>query len=104
MGTTPAVANAKPFAAEGTVKLLALLIALVGVVLTLWLRPAATPFWEFTKDDIVRLFTQMIVIALVIERSLEVLLTPWRAGDGERLKNELKNAHAAVKKGDPSAA
>jgi hypothetical protein len=81
---------------ERRVKIIALLIMITGVVLAVFAHPVFMPFWSFTKDDIVRLFTQLSVIALVIERSLEVLLTPWRGQEGDELKARVRAAKAAA--------
>jgi hypothetical protein len=73
------------------VQVTALLLAASGIVLVVWLRPEALKFWEFTKDDIVRLFTELIVIALIIERGVEVFITPWRQGDRTKLEIDLQS-------------
>lgn len=73
-------------------KVIAILIALLGIVLVLWLKPKPLNFWEFTKDDIVRLFTELTLIALVIERGVEIFITPWREGDRKQIENNIKAA------------
>src|SRR6266478_5239861 len=77
---------------ERSVKIVAIVIATIGIVVALWMKPNVVSFWEFTKEDIVRLFTQLIVIALFIERSLEVLLTPWRDVEAEKMREQVKDA------------
>ena len=76
-------------------KAAALLIAITAAILSIWLRPALVSFWEFTKEDIVRLFTQLILISLFIERAIEVFLTPWRGTESDKLAAHVKR----VKKG-----
>jgi hypothetical protein len=73
------------------VKVAALLIAITAAVLSIWLKPALVSFWEFTKEDIVRLFTQLILISLFIERAIEVLLTPWRGTEADKLAAHVKH-------------
>src|SRR5215510_2623163 len=76
-------------------KVIAVLIAALGIGLVLWLKPKPLNFWEFTKDDIVRLFTELTLIALVIERGVEVFITPWRGGDRDQIETEIKAAKKA---------
>jgi hypothetical protein len=64
--------------ATGSVKIAAVLIIIIGGVTAFFGNPRNIPFWEFRQEDVVRLFTQLILIALIIERALEVMLTPWR--------------------------
>jgi hypothetical protein len=56
-----------------------------------WLKPQSVQFWEFKQEDIVRLFTQLILVALIIERALEVILTPWRGPEAERMRAAMQH-------------
>ena len=42
-------------------------------------------------------FAPLVLVALFIERALEVFLTPWRAGEADRLETEFKRAEAKAK-------
>lgn len=68
-----------------------------------WLQPQNVQFWEFKQEDVVRLFTQLILVALIVERSLEVMLTPWRGPQTERMTAEIQNHVQLAKSGDPAA-
>src|SRR5438132_948971 len=81
------------------VKIVSVLIIASGVLLSLSLRPQMIMFWEFTKEDIVRLFTELIIIALIIERAIEVLLTPWREGKSQQLIRLISEKRKAIAKG-----
>jgi hypothetical protein len=87
----------------------AFIYATFGIVvlfagLTAYLKPEVVQFWEFTSNDVVRLFTQLIVVSLVIERSLEVLLTPWREGEAEKLRQRVDVVKTLVQAGAEVAA
>ncbi|OLB84468.1 MAG: hypothetical protein AUI12_13520 [Acidobacteria bacterium 13_2_20CM_2_57_6] len=68
-----------------------------------WLKPQNVQFWEFKQEDVVRLFTQLILVALIIERALEVILTPWRGPEAERMTAELQHHDQLAKSGNPTA-
>src|SRR5207245_1318440 len=68
-----------------------------------WLKPQNVQFWEFKQEDVVRLFTQLILVALIIERALEVIPTPWRGPEAERMTAELQHHDQLAKSGNPTA-
>src|SRR5947208_10510614 len=68
-----------------------------------WLKPQNVQFWEFKQEDVVRLFTQLILIALIIERALEVILTPWRGPEAERMTAEMQTHHQLAQSGQQGA-
>jgi hypothetical protein len=61
-----------------------ILVIILVIPVAYWLQPQNVQFWEFKQEDVVRLFTQLILVALIIERALEVILTPWRGAESER--------------------
>lgn len=65
-------------------KVAVILIILVAVVIMVEYNVESVHFWEFKSEDVTRLFTQLILVALIIERALEVVLTPWRGPETER--------------------
>jgi len=82
--------------ASSSLKIAAVLIIIVGGFTAFLGNPHNIPFWEFKQEDVVRLFTQLILIALIIERALEVMLTPWR--DPEADAKERAQDHEALAK------
>lgn len=62
-----------------SMKGIALLVPVGGVILALWQKPINNVnFPEFPKENVIGLLTGLIVIALFIERAVEVLLAPLR--------------------------
>lgn len=65
-----------------------LLITLAFLSLPLWLTPNSISFAEFVVQDIVRLLTSILFIALLLERFLEVFISTWREPDANRLEQD----------------
>lgn len=47
--------------------------------------PGLVRFWRFTPAEFVQLVTPPVLMALLIERALEVFLTSWRGAEAARL-------------------
>lgn len=80
--------------------------ALVTIIVPLtslaWLVSFA-PFWSFTLMDVVDLFTPFLIIALVMERTVEVMMGAWRGrGKAELLEKQSKEAYAKGETVSPS--
>jgi hypothetical protein len=76
------------------------LVAIASSALVAWLNPGLVRFWPFTVPDFVQLVTPIVLVALFIERVLEVFLTSWRAQEARQLSTAAKAAqHAATEPG-----
>lgn len=73
-----------------------LLVSLASAALVGWLKPGLVRFWPFTVGDFLQLITPLFLVALFIERVLEVFLTSWRAAESKKLelaaKREVRDA------------
>jgi hypothetical protein len=67
------------FATWGLVVVLAASLLIVAVF-----TPGLIPFAPMTVTDVVNVITPLFLVALFIERGLEVFLTSWRAGESQR--------------------
>jgi len=66
---------------------------LVGLLyIAIQLSPTPVPFRAFTYNDVVELLTGMVLIALFLERTLEVLITTWRGPGATDLSNRVDKA------------
>jgi hypothetical protein len=79
-----------------SIKGITVVVATTCMVLTLWMRPLN--FKEFPVEALLGLFTKLIAIALFIERTVEVLLTPWRGPGSLRITARVKRAKAKLEK------
>ena len=71
-------------------------ILIVGsVILVAWFNPSLVTFWPFTAGEFVQLLTPLFLVALFIERALEVFLTAWRAEGSAKLQKEAESAGTA---------
>jgi len=79
----------------------ALLIIVGCPVVTLWLKPGLVRFGQFSAGEFVQLLTPLVLVALFIERALEVFLTPWRAKGSAIISTAVKShaARVAAKEG-----
>jgi hypothetical protein len=71
-----------------------IVVATTCMVLTLWLKPVK--FDVFPMEALLGLFTKLIAIAMFIERTVEVLLTPWRGPGSLRITSRVKQAKAKL--------
>jgi len=73
-----------------SLKGIAVLLPIAGVILALWLKPVDVNFPELSKENVIGLLTGLIVIALFIERAVEVFLTPWRSTKSLKISKKVK--------------
>ena len=71
-----------------SIKSITITVPAICMVLTLWTRPMT--FKELPMEALVTLFAKLIAIALFIERTVEVLLTPWRGLESHRMIARVK--------------
>jgi hypothetical protein len=57
-------------------------------------------FSEFRMEDLFVFLAKLIAIALFIERTVEVLLTPWRGLEARRIAARVKQAKTRLQKGE----
>lgn len=75
-------------------KYLILVVAIgVGVALYLW-QPGVIHFKDYSRAEFVQELTPLVLVALFIERSLEVFLTVWRGGKEATLQSAVDKATA----------
>lgn len=77
-----------------------IVVALACMILTLWIKPIPVSFNKFPLEALLALFTKLIAIALFIERTVEVLLTPWRGLGSHRMTARVKQAKAKLEDGE----
>jgi len=80
-----------------------ILAAVGGLVLVYWLNPVVIPFRNYSAADFTQQLTPLVLIALFIERSLEVFLTVWRGPKAAALQRDVDEA-AALPDSDPTKA
>lgn len=76
---------------ERRVVIALVLVFLASAGLVALFQPSLVRFWAFTPADFVQLVTPLFLIALFIERVLEVFLTSWRAGESKKLQLAVKD-------------
>jgi hypothetical protein len=86
-----------------SIKGAAVLVPIGGVILALWLKPVNVNFHEFPKENVIGLLTGLIVIALFIERAVEVFLTPWRGTTCVKMTKKVKYEKAILQKENPDS-
>lgn len=79
-------------------KIIIVLVAVMCITLTVLMNPIK--FRDFKMEELVVLFARLIAIALFVERTVEVLLTPFRGLGSCRIAARLKQAKASVDKGE----
>jgi hypothetical protein len=73
----------------GTV--VASIIILIVLVLSFWRAPSQVPFWHFTQWDVLRLLVSLAIVATLVERATEVVISLCRdAGRREREADVVK--------------
>jgi len=64
-------------------------LALGATLLAAASRPGLMRFWPFTVEEFVAAFTPLFLVALFIERALEVFMTAWRSMESSKLQLQL---------------
>jgi hypothetical protein len=80
-----------------------IVIAAAGIVLSVWREPGLIRFWPFSAGEFVQLITPLVLVALFIERALEVFLTAWRGKGSANIGLEIKNAKSRLAQGEAGA-
>ena len=71
--------------------LLAAVVVLVAAVAWVVSRdPALVRFWPFTAGEFVQALTPLVLVALFIERALEVFVTAWRGGGADAIQERVR--------------
>ncbi len=77
---------------------------LLLILLAIWLKPGLVRFWPFSATEFAQQFGPLILIALFIERALEVFLTPLRGGESDEKTEELKKKKELIEKKETAQA
>lgn len=85
-------------------KYLVMIFAIGAVVLIYWLKPAVIHFKPYSASDFTQQLAPLVLIALFIERSLEVFITVWRGGRAGELQRKLQRAADLPDSGEKSVA
>ena len=80
-----------------SIKSITITVAAICMVLTLWTTPMSLKV-DLTMEALLALFAKLIAIALFVERTVEVLLTPWRGLESHRMTARVKQAKAKAEK------
>ena len=73
-------------------------IIVITISLPIWLTTEAVSLKETASSMIIPLLGSLFVIALFLERSLDVFLTTWRAEGSEKLNQEIRNLEHQISK------
>jgi hypothetical protein len=100
--STPDTFAAQPDGKEKRMERFRYLCAAVAVFaalsLPLWLTPDQVVFKGFGTTEVLRLLASPLLIALLLERTLEVFVTTWRGPLSDDLKLEVKHSDEQVSK------
>ena len=86
-----------------SIKGIAVLVPVGGVILALRMNPNNAHFPHLPDENIIGLLTGLIVIALFIERAVEVLLTPMRGTKCLKMTRQVKYEKAMLEKEEPDS-
>jgi len=79
-------------------KLGLIVFILIGVIASWWLAPGVIHFRQFSAAYFVQQLTPLMLVALFIERGLEVFLTAWRGGKAADLARNVEKTQELVAK------
>jgi hypothetical protein len=80
------------------------LVVVGSVALVALLNPRLVRFWPFALPDFVQLVTPLFLVALFIERVIEVFVTSWRAQAARKLEQQAAFVGSAKSAADPPTA
>jgi hypothetical protein len=86
-----------------SIKGIAVLLPISGVILALWLKPVNVNFREFPKENVIGLLSGLVVISLFVERAVEVFLTPLRGTTCQKMTKDVKCKKARLDKENPDS-
>lgn len=81
---------------ESPLFILLIIISFILVTLTTWLSQRPLELKPFGLNDIMQLLTLPFFISLLLERSLEVLITTWRGPTTEQLEISIQQQNALI--------
>ena len=73
-------------------KIIHLVLIAIALSLPLWLTPGSLTVKAFGPADVSRLLAFPLLVALFLERALEVFVNTWRDPEAEKLDLEVKDA------------
>lgn len=79
-------------------RLILLLAIALCIVIIIWMNPSLIRFWPFTAAEVVQLIMPLLLLALFIERALEVFLTVWRAGGAAAIELDVRRLRKLFEK------
>jgi hypothetical protein len=77
-------------------KIIHLVLIAIALSLPLWLTPGSLTVKAFGPADVSRLLAFPLLVALFLERALEVFVNTWRDPQAEKLDLEVKDAQAKL--------
>jgi hypothetical protein len=83
---------------------IAVLVPVGGVILALRMHPSNAHFHQLPEENVIGLLTGLIVIALFIERAVEVFLTPLRGTTCLKMTRQMNNEKDVRRKENPDSA
>lgn len=81
---------------ESPLFIVLIIISFILVTLTTWLSQRPLALKPFGLNDIMQLLTLPFFISLLLERSLEVLITTWRGPTTEQLEIRIQQQNALI--------
>lgn len=76
------------------VRYLVVFATIAGLGLVYWLNPVVISFKSYSAATFVQQLAPLLLVALFIERSLEVVITVWRGGETAKLERRVEEATA----------
>jgi hypothetical protein len=74
-----------------TVHIFLVLILVFLLSMSFWLSPGSLAIKIISATDVISMLSSFFLIALILERSLEVFITTWRAEEADKLDLEIQN-------------
>lgn len=68
-----------------TIQIFLVIILVFLLSMSIWLSPASLGFKMMGPADVISMLSSFFLIALILERSLEVFITTWRAREADTL-------------------
>ncbi len=87
-----------------TFAVLQVLLCLIALGLLAWMRSDALAFGMFGPSDVVKLLTPLVLASAFIERAVEVIISPWRDSEADRLTTQLHAVRVVSTAGDEPTA
>lgn len=78
-------------------KIVMAVLVCVVVILAIIFYPRTIPFWEFNVGDVVMLLLSLFVVALFIERAVEVIMIVWRDSGEKECQRKVDKLEKQIK-------